>query len=57
MSKSYSQAQKPPLEKIKLLHQAVIENGDCMYCGKPMKDWKPMEVCESHENNIHSQEV
>jgi hypothetical protein len=36
---------KPPLGKMPLLHQAYRGTGECLYCGKPMDDWKPMEKC------------
>lgn len=40
---------KPPLGKIKLLHQASEEMGPCRYCGKPMSLWKPMEQCPKRQ--------
>lgn len=41
---------KPLLGRMKLLHQAVEEEGDCMYCGKPMRHWKGMEECPGKLN-------
>lgn len=32
-------AHKPPLGKIKWLHQAIEEGGDCLWCKKPMSLW------------------
>ncbi len=36
---------KTPLGKVKLLHQAEEDGGDCKYCGKPKPEWKIMEEC------------
>jgi hypothetical protein len=36
---------KPPLDKIKQLHQADVEKGACIYCHRPMAEWEPMEEC------------
>lgn len=34
----------PPLGAPKLLHQALAGTGVCMYCGKPMDDWKDFDA-------------
>lgn len=34
---------KPPLGKIKLLHQAYAGTGVCLHCGKPMDDWREFD--------------
>jgi hypothetical protein len=39
--------QRPRLGRIKQLHQASEENGPCMFCGKPMKEWKLGEECHA----------
>ena len=36
---------KPPLGKIIRLHQAREGTVVCLYCGKHIKEWKPMEKC------------
>lgn len=42
-------AHKPPLGKIKWLHQAIEEGGDCLWCKKPISLWGYMEVCAIHD--------
>lgn len=36
---------KPPLGEIVRLHQAYEGTVVCLYCGKPINEWKPMEKC------------
>jgi len=36
---------KPPLGEIVLLHQAYEGTDQCLYCDKPIGDWKPIEKC------------
>jgi len=36
---------KPPLGELVLLHQAYEGTENCLHCGKPTTDWKPMEKC------------
>lgn len=35
---------KPPLGRVRLLHQAVTGTGVCMYCGKAMDDWQDFDA-------------
>lgn len=36
--------ERPPLGRIKLLHQAITGAGVCMHCGKPMDDWQKFDT-------------
>jgi hypothetical protein len=36
---------KPPVGEIIRLHQAYDGTVVCLYCGKPIKEWIPMEKC------------
>ncbi len=36
---------KPPLGEMVLLHQAYEGTDGCLYCGKPIDGWEPMEKC------------
>jgi hypothetical protein len=38
-------AVRPPLGEIIRLHQAYEGTDVCLYCGKPVKEWKSMEKC------------
>jgi hypothetical protein len=38
-------AEKPPIGKINPLHQAYEGTDSCIYCGKFIVDWVPMETC------------
>lgn len=44
-------APKPPLGRVKLLHQQFEENsGVCGYCYKLASEWQPMEECAARRN-------
>jgi hypothetical protein len=36
---------KPPLGEIIRFHQAYEGTTVCLYCGRHIKEWKPMEKC------------
>lgn len=45
-------AVRPPLGEIIRLHQAYEGTVVCLYCGKPVKEWKSMEKCPArYEGN------
>lgn len=49
---NWKPVQKPPLGKPPKLHQAYEGTDECLYCGKPIDDWEPMERCISrYEKN------
>jgi len=49
-----------PTGRIKLLHQVGADEGfaamlhsECMFCGKKLGDWKPMEECPERKEEQH----
>lgn len=50
--KKITESTRPPLGKSPNLHQAYEGTDICLYCGKPVKEWRPLEDCPVRKDKL-----